>query len=88
MGTVSLPRCPVIFDGVNYTDFVSHMRIHMRGLRLWGVLSGDVTCPPCPTPPTEPTPVALPPTADKAAAEAARLADDEAASAYQEALDS
>nr|CCI55364.1 PH01B035L11.9 [Phyllostachys edulis] len=88
MGTVSIPRCPVVLDGVNYTDFVSHMRIHMRGLCLWGVLSGDVTCPPCPTPPTEPTPVALPTTADKAAAEAARLIDDEAASAYQEALDS
>lgn len=34
-GFVSIPCYPLIFDGVNYTDFISHMRIHLRGLRLW-----------------------------------------------------
>jgi hypothetical protein len=52
----------VIFDGTNYTEFVGFMRIHMRGLRLWGVLSGEVSCPPYPVslvPPVSPTPSAL-----------------------------
>jgi hypothetical protein len=44
-GYVVIPRCPVIFDGANYPDFVAFMRVHMRGLRLWGVLSGEVSCP-------------------------------------------
>ena len=47
-GYVAIPRCPVIFDGANYPDFAAFMRVHMRGLRLWGVLSGEVSCPPCP----------------------------------------
>jgi hypothetical protein len=61
-GYVAIPRCPVIFDGANYADFAAFMRVHMRGLRLWGVLSGEVPCPPRPTAPTAPippTPVAL-----------------------------
>lgn len=33
--SATCPRRPMIFDGVNYTEFVAHMRIHMRGLRLW-----------------------------------------------------
>jgi hypothetical protein len=36
----------VIFDGANYTDFDAFMRVHMRGLRLCGVLSGEVSYPP------------------------------------------
>jgi hypothetical protein len=64
-GYVAIPRCPVIFDGTNYPDFAAFMRIHMRGLRLWGVLSGEISCPPCPIAPTNPTPPTPPvPAAD------------------------
>jgi hypothetical protein len=30
-GYVSILRCPEIFDGTNYGEFVAFMRIHMRG---------------------------------------------------------
>ncbi|XP_040243151.2 uncharacterized protein [Aegilops tauschii subsp. strangulata] len=95
-GYVAVPRCPVIFDGTNYTEFAGFMRIHMRGIRLWGVLSGEVCCPPRPVPPvapTPPTPLVLPPDATQAAKDAAKIADeaadrayDERALAYEEAL--
>jgi hypothetical protein len=55
-GYVLIPRCPVIFDGANYPDFAAFMHVHMRGLRLWGVLSGEVSCPLCPTAPLAPIP--------------------------------
>ncbi|KAK1684819.1 hypothetical protein QYE76_045667 [Lolium multiflorum] len=38
---VAIPRCLVTFDGANYPNFAAFMRVHMRGLRLWGVLSGE-----------------------------------------------
>jgi hypothetical protein len=72
-GYVAIPRCPVIFDDANYPDFTAFMRVHMRGLRLWGVLSGEVSCPPYPTAPvapTPPTPVVL---GDGASQEALRV---------------
>jgi hypothetical protein len=47
-GYVVVPRCPMTFDGTNYADFAAHMRVHMRGLRLWGVLCSEVSCPPRP----------------------------------------
>jgi hypothetical protein len=50
----SVLRCPVIFDGTNYCDWVPRMRLHMRGLRLWEFLTGELRCPPCPTAPTQP----------------------------------
>jgi hypothetical protein len=53
-GYVVIPRCSLIFDGTNYPDFAAFMRIHMRGLRLWGVLSGEVFCPSCPIAPAFP----------------------------------
>ena len=61
-GYVAIPRCPIIFDGANYPDFANFMRVHMRGLRLWGVLSGEVPCtsrPVAPSVPVAPTPIAL-----------------------------
>jgi hypothetical protein len=65
-GYVAIPRCPVIFDGTNYPDFATFMRVHMRDLRLWGVLSGKVSCPPCPTAPLAPIPPTLPVLSDDA----------------------
>jgi hypothetical protein len=65
-GYVAIPRCPVIFDGVNYPNFAAFMRVHMRGLRLWGVLSGEVSYPPCPTPPLAPIPPTPPALGDEA----------------------
>ncbi|KAK1648529.1 hypothetical protein QYE76_066334 [Lolium multiflorum] len=57
----------------------------MRGLRLWGVLSGEVSCPPrpvAPTVPVAPTPVALAPDATRAAKDATKSADDTALADY------
>jgi hypothetical protein len=84
-GYVAIPRCPVIFDGANYPDFAAFMRIHMCGLRLWGVLSDEVPCPPPPTAPTAPippTPIALAPDATQEAKDAAKSADDTALAEY------
>ena len=86
-GYVAVPRCPAIFDGTNYIEFVGFMRIHMRGLRLWGILSGEVPSPPCPVPPVAPTPLTPPvlaADADQAAKDAAKLADDAVILAYDE----
>jgi hypothetical protein len=63
---VVIPHCPVIFGGVNYPDFDAFMRVHMRGLRLWGVLSGEVSCPSCPTAPLAPIPPTPPVLCDDA----------------------
>jgi hypothetical protein len=47
-GTVSVPHCPVIFDGINYNHWAQHMHLNMRGQCLWDVLSGELACPPFP----------------------------------------
>jgi hypothetical protein len=39
-GYVAIPRCPVIFDGANYPDFASFMRVHMRGERACAPMYG------------------------------------------------
>jgi hypothetical protein len=76
----------VIFDGTNYLDFAAFMRVHMRGLRLWGVLSGEVSCPPCPTAPLAPIPSTPPVLGDDAtqeAKDAAENADRSVVAAYE-----
>jgi hypothetical protein len=85
-GNVAIPRCPVIFDGANYPDFAAFMHVHMRGLRLWGVLSSEVSCPPYPTAPvapTPPTPVVLGDGASQEAKDAAKIADDSVIATYE-----
>jgi hypothetical protein len=75
----------VIFDGANYPDFAAFMHVHMRGLRLWGVLSGEVSCPPCPTAPLAPippTPPVLGDDATQADKDAVESADRSAVAAY------
>ena len=84
-GYVVIPRCPVIFNGTNYPDFAAFMRVHMIGLRLWGVLSDEVSCPPCPPAPVAPlppTPIVLGAAASQEAKDAAQSADDSAVAAY------
>jgi hypothetical protein len=84
-GYLVIPRCPVIFDGANYPNFAAFMRIHMHGLRLWGVLSGEVPCPPRPTAPMAPIPptsVVLAPDATQEAKDAAKSIDDAALAEY------
>jgi hypothetical protein len=84
-GYLAIPRCPVIFDGANYPDFAAFMHVHMRGLRFWGVLSGEVSYPPRPTAPTAPVPpmpVALAPDATQEAKDAAKSADATALAEY------
>ena len=80
-GYVVVPRCSVIFDGTNYAEFAGFMRIHMRGLLLWGVLSGEVPYPPCPVAPVAPTPP-VPPVlvvdASQADRDVAKVLDDAA----------
>ena len=51
---VAILRCPVLFNGTNYRDWVPRLRIHMRGLCLWEFLTGELSCPPRPTAPTSP----------------------------------
>jgi hypothetical protein len=85
-GYVAIPRCSVIFDGVNYPDFAAFMRVHMHGLRLWGVLSGEVSCPPRPTAPLAPilpTPPVLGDEATQAEKDAAESADRSVVAAYE-----
>jgi hypothetical protein len=65
-GYVAIPRCPMIFYGANYLDFAAFMRVHMRGLHLWGMLSGEVSCPSCPTAPLAPIPPTPPVLGDDA----------------------
>jgi hypothetical protein len=31
-GSVPVLRCPVLFNGTNYRNWVPRMRLHMRGL--------------------------------------------------------
>jgi hypothetical protein len=80
-GYVAVPRCSVIFDGTNYAEFVGFM----RGLLLWGVLSGEVPCPPCPVAPVAPIPP-VPPVlaadASQADRDTAKALDDVALDAY------
>jgi hypothetical protein len=52
-GPVPVLRCLVLFNGTNYRDWVSRMRLHMRGLRLWNFLTGELPCPPSPLAPTQ-----------------------------------
>jgi hypothetical protein len=75
------------FDGANYADFAAHMRVHMRGLWLWGVLCGEVPSPPHPLVPVAPVPPMLPVlAADASEADrvAAKTADDAAVDAYDQ----
>jgi hypothetical protein len=86
-GYIVIPRCPVIFYGTNYPDFIAFMRIHMHGLRLWGVLSGEASCPSCPiapTAPTPPTPPVLAADATQTDKNAAKSVDDTVVAAYDQ----
>jgi hypothetical protein len=44
----------VLFNGINYRDWIPHMRLHMRGLHLWNFLTGELPCPPSPSAPDQP----------------------------------
>jgi hypothetical protein len=48
-GPVPVLRCPALFNGTNYRDWVPRMRLHMRRLRLWDFLMGELPCPPSPS---------------------------------------
>ena len=45
VGGVQITQCPVLFNGTNYRDWVPRLRWHMRGLRLWEFITGDISCP-------------------------------------------
>jgi hypothetical protein len=84
-GYVDVPRCPLTFDGANYADFAAHMCVHIRGLRLWGVLCGEVPCPPHPLAPLAPvllTPPIIVADASEADRVAAKTVGDIAVDAY------
>jgi hypothetical protein len=52
-GPVLVLQCLVLFNGINYRDWVPHMRLHMRGLRLWDFLTGELPFPPSPSAPAQ-----------------------------------
>jgi len=60
-GAIPVPRCPDIFSGTNWGEFVFHLEVHMDGQLLWGYLTDERICPPCPILPTPPK---YPPNAD------------------------
>jgi hypothetical protein len=43
-GPILLLRCPVLFNRTNYRDRVPRMRLHMRSLRLWEFITGELPC--------------------------------------------
>jgi hypothetical protein len=43
----------VLFNVTNYRDWVPHMCLLMRGLRLWDFLTGELPCPPSPLTPDQ-----------------------------------
>jgi hypothetical protein len=47
-------RCSMLFNGTNYCDWVPHMRLHMRGLRLWDFLTSELPCPSLSSTPAQP----------------------------------
>jgi hypothetical protein len=47
-------RCPMLFNGTNYRDWVPHMCLHIRGLRLCDFLTDELLCPPSPSAPAQP----------------------------------
>jgi hypothetical protein len=53
-GHVPVLQCPVLFNGTNYRDWVPRMRLHMRELRLWDFLTGELPCPSSPSTPAQP----------------------------------
>jgi hypothetical protein len=53
LGPVLVLRCPMLFDGINYCDWVPCMRLHVRGLRLWDFLTNELPYPPRPLAPVE-----------------------------------
>jgi hypothetical protein len=38
-------RCPVLFNGTNYSDWIPRIRLYMHGLRLWDFLTGELPFP-------------------------------------------
>ena len=54
-GGMQITRCPVLFNGTNYRAWVPRFRWHMRGLRLWEFITGDIPCPSPPVVPVKPT---------------------------------
>jgi hypothetical protein len=53
-GPVPVLQYPVLFNGTNYRDWVPCMRLHMRELRLWDFLTGELPCPSSPSAPAQP----------------------------------
>jgi hypothetical protein len=53
-GPVPVLQCPVLFNGTNYRDWVPHMSLHMRGLRLLDFLTSELPCPSSPSAPAQP----------------------------------
>jgi hypothetical protein len=46
-------RCPVLFNGTNYRDWVPHICLHMRDFRLWEFLTGELPYTPSTSAPTQ-----------------------------------
>jgi hypothetical protein len=53
LGSIPVLRCLVIFNDTNYLGWVSRMRLHMRGLRLWEFLTDELPYPLSPSTPVQ-----------------------------------
>jgi hypothetical protein len=53
-GPVLVLRYQVLFNGTNYRDWIPRIHLHMRELRLWEFLMGELRCPPSPSAPVQP----------------------------------
>ena len=51
-----LPKPDVLLNGQNYKAWSSTMRLHLRGLKLWGHVDGSRTAPPHPAATSEMSP--------------------------------
>jgi hypothetical protein len=80
--SVAVPCFLITFDGTSYANFAAHM----HGLRLWGVLCGEVPYPPplALVAPASPAPPIIDANASEADRVAAKTADDAAVDAYDQ----
>jgi hypothetical protein len=51
--SIPVLRCLVIFNDTNYCGWVPRMCLHMRGLRLWEFLTGELPYPLSPSAPVQ-----------------------------------
>jgi hypothetical protein len=72
-----LPRLDVLLTGQNYKAWSSTMRMHLRGLKLWGHVDGSRPAPPHPDTLSEMSPGSIDSTGDSSFQAWAKWQDDD-----------